>query len=93
MAVNCKRYVGHGDIWARKGRTHVRTVVERAVLRNGDDHRLVVRRRVDRADAVSTRGDTSSDGHAQDTVNSSVIDTLRKQSKSKARTSVNENGP
>jgi len=46
------------------------------VLGDGDDHRLVVRRRVDRADAVGTRGDTSGDGRGQDAVDTRIIDTL-----------------
>lgn len=49
------------------------------MLRNRDDHRLVVGRRVDRAHAVGSCGDTGGNVHGEDTVNSSSIDTLEEE--------------
>jgi len=46
------------------------------VLGNGDDHRLVVGRRVDRADSVGTLGHARGDGSAQDIVDTRIVDTL-----------------
>jgi hypothetical protein len=56
--------------------THVDAVIERTVLGDGDDHGLMVGRRVDRAETVSTSGETSRDGSGKNAVDTSVIDTL-----------------
>ena len=56
--------------------THVDHVVERAVLSDGAEHRLVVRSGVDRRKTVGASGKTSGDVRGKDVVNGLVIETL-----------------
>ncbi len=56
--------------------TYVDDVVERTVLRDGDERRLVVRRRVDRCEAVHASGETAGDGSREDAVRGLVVQAL-----------------
>lgn len=58
------------------GGRKVNTIVETSVLSNGDDHRLVVRGRVDGADTVSSSWNTGCDISSNLTVDSRSVDTL-----------------
>ena len=59
--------------------THVGAIIERAVLSNVDENRLVVRARVDAADSVGTSGQAVRDFGGQDTTLSLVVKTLEER--------------
>lgn len=54
-------------------------VVERAVLCDSDEHRLVVRGRVDRAHAVEAGVETTRNVGSDDTVRRRLVDTLHRR--------------
>lgn len=54
----------------------VDTVIEGTMLSNGDNNRLMIGRRVDRAKTISTIGNTGSDINTEDTVHSSSVNTF-----------------
>ena len=56
--------------------TYVDSVVERTVLSDGDECRLVARRGVDGRDLVHTSGETVGDINSKDAVDSLVVQTL-----------------
>ena len=57
-------------------KTHVDHVIKRAMLRDSNEDRLVVRRGVDRGQAVHTRGETRSDVCTDNAINRGGVDTL-----------------
>lgn len=61
---------------SNKGYTHVDHIVERTVLRNSNERRLMVGRRVDAGKTIGTRGETIRNVRAQDTAGSRVIQAL-----------------
>ena len=63
-------------LYNRNESTYVDSVIERTVLSNGDEHRLVVRGGVDRRNLVSTRGETTANLSGEDAVLRLGVETL-----------------
>jgi hypothetical protein len=86
LTVNYTHSLSERATLARARRkTHVDHVVERAVLRDGDEHRLVVRGRVDRGDAVEALGEAASDVRGEDAVLGGVVEALEEREAGRVR--------
>lgn len=71
------------SMWGRIGGqckvTYVDGVIERSVLRDCDEHRLVVRGRVDRRETVDTLRETTGDDSGEDAVLGLVVQALEER--------------
>ena len=59
--------------------TYVYAVIERAVLSNSDENRLVIRARVDAAHTVETSRQATRDLGGQDVIDGHVVETLEER--------------